>query len=238
MRLYLLAAAVLGSSLAFTSHATKLSAAPAGEEAFQVIRGTVTVAGYQPDGDSIRFVADDSHLFDALYRGNRVRLSKRDGSVQLRLEGMDTPETHYEGKAQPYGDTARDAFLQRLGYQDVHFAGNGETVVSSRPAMIRVAVLTRAVETHGRPIAYLMVSGYEALGTAVQLDPALLKSTLNYAMVASGDAYPLFYTSTPSLHRTLLREAAQKARTEKRGLWKLDSTASFALFDQASIGPQ
>jgi len=32
--------------------------------------------------------------------------------VQLRLEGIDTPETHYGPHAQPLGDRARDWLLE------------------------------------------------------------------------------------------------------------------------------
>jgi hypothetical protein len=51
--------------------------------------------GYEPDGDSVRFITDDATHYDALKRSDRIRPSPRDGSVQLRFEGVDAPELHY-----------------------------------------------------------------------------------------------------------------------------------------------
>ena len=41
------------------------------------------------------------------------------GSVQLRLEGIDAPELHYGTTSQPRGATARDALLTWLGVRDL-----------------------------------------------------------------------------------------------------------------------
>ena len=48
-------------------------------------------------------------LLDELARADRKRITVSDGSVQLRLEGIDTPETHFGKFAQPLGDSARAA---------------------------------------------------------------------------------------------------------------------------------
>ena len=50
------------------------------------VRGELVIAGYQPDGDSVRFVPDDLATLRTLENGKRVEPSRRDGSVQLRLE--------------------------------------------------------------------------------------------------------------------------------------------------------
>ena len=54
------------------------------------LRGELVVVGKQPDGDSIRFVPDSPALLRRLRRADRVRVSS-DGSVQLRLDGIDRP---------------------------------------------------------------------------------------------------------------------------------------------------
>src|SRR5262245_61246945 len=43
--------------------------------------------------------ADDPSLLETLHRGYKIRISTKDGSVQLRLEGIDAPELHYEGRS-------------------------------------------------------------------------------------------------------------------------------------------
>ncbi|HJT04710.1 MAG TPA: hypothetical protein VJ757_13960, partial [Pseudonocardiaceae bacterium] len=62
---------------------------------FLCIQGELVIAGYEPDGDSVRFIADDSAHYAALKRADRLRPSPRDRSVQLRFDGVDAPELHY-----------------------------------------------------------------------------------------------------------------------------------------------
>jgi endonuclease YncB( thermonuclease family) len=78
---------------------------------YPVIRGTFIIAGYEPDGDSVRFNADDPTLYKHLHRNYRIKPSPKDGSVQLRFEGVDATELHYGAAAQPLGADARDALL-------------------------------------------------------------------------------------------------------------------------------
>src|SRR5689334_3345781 len=85
----------------------------------RVLKGKLTVVGKSPDGDSIRFVPAKPELIDDLYRGDRARPSRVDGSFQLRLEGIDSPETHYGKDAQPQGEPARDWLLEQAGFTNV-----------------------------------------------------------------------------------------------------------------------
>ena len=73
---------------------------------FRVIRGTFLIKGFQPDGDSVRFEALDPKRFVGLYRDFKDQ--GKIGSRQVRMEGIDAPETHYAAHAQPKGDMARD----------------------------------------------------------------------------------------------------------------------------------
>ena len=81
--------------------------------AYLVIAGEAVVVGKQPDGDSVRFRAGDPDLFTQLENGQRVQPSA-DGTVQLRFDGIDAPELHYQGHEQPQGTTARDSLLAHL----------------------------------------------------------------------------------------------------------------------------
>jgi endonuclease YncB( thermonuclease family) len=88
---------------------------------FLAMHGELAVVGYEPDGDSIRFVAQRPSLFSELHRGYKIRTSSRDASVQLRLEGIDAPELHYGRAAQPNGDHSRDWLLSQLGFRQVAY---------------------------------------------------------------------------------------------------------------------
>lgn len=207
-------------------------------ESFKKITGQFVLQGYQPDGDSVRFIADDASLYADLHRSYKIIPSKKDGSVQLRLEGMDAPETHYGAAAQPYGDTARDRFLKALGFKSWSLSANGKTVESSTPASVAGAILTKGADIHGRPISYVLTAPKaKEIHASQALAVDGLKQTINFHMVAEGHAYPLLYSSTPLAHRTVFREAARLARDTRKGLWPRDETDLFTLDDRASIGP-
>jgi hypothetical protein len=204
----------------------------------RVLRGKLVVVGKSPDGDSIRFVPDRPALLDDLYRGDRVRTSNVDGSVQLRLEGIDAPETHYGRDAQPRGDIARDWLLEQVGFDSVVFGQSG-TVQSAAPDSRPAVVLSKGVDPNGRPIAYLLVDDGGDLrdGAWVELRSALLDRTLNARSLAEGLSYLTLYTSTPAAHRTRLRKIAGDARDAGSGVWGADETSMFRLASQASISP-
>lgn len=204
----------------------------------RALRGELTVVGKSPDGDSMRFIPKRPELLDELYRGDRARVSRVDGSVQLRLEGIDAPETHYGRDAQPLGDTARDRLLERAGFRNVELDQSG-TVESATPATRPALVLSKGVDPNGRPIAYLLVGDGDEIrdGAWTEVSGPLLDRTLNARALGDGVAYLTLYTSTPAAHRARLRRIAREARDAGKGVWGADETALFRLDAQASISP-
>jgi endonuclease YncB( thermonuclease family) len=202
------------------------------------ISGNLVVVGKEPDGDSVRFVPDDPAALDRLRRHHKI-VPSRDGSVQLRFEAVDAPETHYGTAAQPMGPDARNALLAWIGFRDVVFDGTRPNrVVSASPESVPAVVLSAAADPYGRPIAYVLVGDdLPEPGRWTLVDDELLGRTLNARLVAEGVAYPTFYTSTPEPHRSQLRALATDARSDQRGVWAIDDTAEFELIDQDSIGP-
>lgn len=205
------------------------------------IHGKLVIVGYEPDGDSVRFIADDTTHYDALTRADRIRPSQRDGSVQLRFEGVDAPELHYGKEAQPLGDTARDALLDWIGFTAITYdQDQPNRIRAAEPATIRAAILAQQVETNGRPVAYVLVESASTLpgdGAWVNVDQALLEQTLNLRLLSEGQAYYTVYTSAPVSHRRHQRAVAADARAAGKGVWGRDATSDWALTDQRSIGP-
>lgn len=200
------------------------------------LRGRLVVIGKQPDGDSIRFVPDTPALLADLGRARRIRPS-RDGSVQLRLEGIDAPETHYQGLAQPLADPARDRLLVLCGFTDVRH--REQEVVEATPAERPAAVLAQMADANGRPVVLLLTGDDDlpADGAYVGIDDALLARTANAALLADGSAYLTLYESAAPPLRAALRELAAEAQGARRGVWAIDDTSVFTLVDQESIGP-
>ncbi len=202
------------------------------------LHGELTVIGKSPDGDSMRFIPDTPQALQDLARADRIRVTKSDGSVQLRLEGIDTPETHFGQFAQPLGDMARDWLLEHVGFSDVAFDASGK-VTAATPAKRRAVVLSKAADPNGRPISYLLVDHDDPPPDAqfAEVDAELLRATVNAASLEQGVAYLTLYSSTPARHRRTLRAIAADAREQQLGVWATDDTENFELLNHDSIGP-
>lgn len=207
--------------------------------AFLAIHGKLVIVGYEPDGDSVRFIADDPGQFRRLQRGYKVRVSQRDGSVQLRFEAIDSAELHYGNAAQPGGDVARDSTLGWIGFHDVTYKKGTTQVASGSPDSVPAVILSKMSDANGRPVSYVLTGDGETPpeGQWTVVGTELLDRTLNARALREAGSYPTFYTSTPADHYAYLRDLAVKARSAGQGIWPVDRTSSFQLVDQDSIGP-
>ncbi|MDD4579932.1 MAG: hypothetical protein PHF80_04575 [Methanothrix sp.] len=191
---------------------------------FTLIKGTFHVAGYSPDGDSVRFRALDSSLWKKL-SGPAVQANAR-GHAQLRIEAVDALETHYLGFSQPLGAarTAGDFLLSFLGIDDVEWDENERTVVEAQDGT-EGYILARSTESNRRPVAFVFAGeSDEKDGAEINLDRSILKNSLNYRLLARGLAYPMYYNGLFSDLRSPLSRAVANARSGGLGLWPLDKT--------------
>lgn len=200
---------------------------------FRVIKGNFHVCGFKPDGDSVRFAANNPSLFQGLHRDYLSRSPT--GEYQLRLEGIDAPETHFGVESQPHGDESRDRLLSMLGVTVL--ARDAQKILRCEPERVPGVILTKGFDPHGRPISYALLGDVPELADGSELDVpiALLGRTLNAQMVTDGYAYPLLYTSTPANHREWLRQRALEARGRQLGVWAADSSTTFRFIDRTSV---
>ena len=206
--------------------------------AFTWVRGRLVVVGYQPDGDSVRFIPDDLAVVRKLQNGRRVEPSKKDGSIQLRLDAIDAPETHYEDQAQPLAIPARDTLVAGVGFSDVRYDEHG-TVTASTPDTVPAAICASLVEVNGRPVS-LLVTGEAVTRHADgdEVDPATVVDTsVNAVQTSNGRAYLTLYTSTPEAVRTRFVELA-RAGAGAGSVWAADHSDGFTLTKQPDVGPE
>ena len=205
---------------------------------FRLISGTFQVVNYSPDGDSIRFHPANPALLNTL-SGPRADINKR-GDVQLRIEAIDTLETHYQTRGggtlhQPFelADLARRRLLDFAGIRNVTWDSRGMTVTSADDGTPGY-ILARTVEKNRRPVAFVFAGNPpEADGSDVFLDAARVRDSYNHLALAEGLAYPTYYKGLFADLRAALTEAAVQAREAKAGLHAQDVTT--AGFDATSL---
>ncbi|MFI9833215.1 nuclease [Streptomyces sp. NPDC051913] len=214
-----------------------------------LIKGFYEVKGSQPDGDTVHFTADDPAQWSLVGGGlGRAVEHTAAGRASLRLDAIDALETHYGPNRvhQPlqFAHAARDELLSWLGFTDVQHAD--ESVTATTPEQVPGFVLTRGSDVHGRCIA-LAGRGTPPgdSGLEMDVDAAVLRTTLNHHMVTTGLVYPTFYRSLFTSLRVELTTAATEAREAGRGLWPADVTTTGAkitglstLTDEAVLLPK
>lgn len=201
---------------------------------FLLIKGTFHVKGSQPDGDSIKFKADNLKNWAKL-SGPKVEVKSKD-QVQLRFEAIDSLETHYQGFHQPMelAMKATNFVLENLGIKNVVWDKAGR--VKSADDGTRGYILTRSTDQFGRPVCFVFGGDpSERDGSEVFLDKDKLKASINYKSAAEGLVYPTYYNGFFSDLRNELTAVVKKARQDEKGIWAKDQTN--AGFDVPSFEP-
>jgi len=214
---------------------------------FTIITGSFRVVGrssagnptgFSPDGDSIHFAPDDLGLLDRLTVLNEPADPTSVGSVQLRMEGIDALELHFQPQVRgarnthqprPLADDSRDALVEGLGLDPVSYRPPG--LLRVKPPAVndgaRGWILSRSLDVHGRPVAFLFTGSLPqgaSDGGTIFLERPLLRRSANYAQLAAGHAYPLFYDTLFVALRASLAGAARSAQQHGRGLIAADTT--------------
>jgi hypothetical protein len=177
--------------------------------------------------------------------GSAYRLTNI-GSTQLRFEGIDALELHFRPdngpeshQPRPLADESRDYLTGRFSLNPVPYV---------QPRGIRVDpplerdgaagyILSRALDAHGRPVAFAFAGEPPAAdGAEVRLEVPLLRRSLNYRSLLNGHAYPLFYDTLFADLRSALTTAADNARSAGKHLWPRDrSQDGLAVADQGDL---
>ena len=192
---------------------------------FNLIKGTFHVVGYSPDGDSIRFQADNRGNWDLL-DGPPAELNAR-GHAQLRIEAIDTLETHYQDHHQPLqlANEAMHFLLDELGIKEVKFNEAGTKVVSAQDGT-RGNILSRTTEKNHRPVSFVFSGDAEEDdGAQIFLRPDRLEHSVNYKSALAGLAYPTYYTGLfPDLRKKITSAVTQARKGGGKGIWPKDKT--------------
>jgi hypothetical protein len=201
------------------------------------------LVGSRPDGDSAWFKPDNPNLLSDI--GHRSADFNQGGFVQLRFEGIDALELHYPGsdhQLEAPTIAARDFLLEGFGFDPDHieYAPNDDiptAVRSSKPVAVRAHILTRAIDPHGRPVAFVFAgTAPERSGADLFIDTDRLDNSLNAALMQEGHVYPAFYSARevngervgglPWDLRDYLTGLANNAIGANNGVWPDDESTN------------
>ena len=194
---------------------------------FVLIKGTFFPGVGIPDGDSVRFAADDLSLWSRL--PGRIDDPGQHDTVQLRFEGIDSIE---KTAIEPLATKSRDSMLDLIGASSVADTPRGY-------------VLSRSVDTNGRPIVFAFAGqAPEGDGASVFLSGQRLRNSVNFLQMQAGFAYPLYYNTLFRELRSTFDAAVAEARAAGqtgRGYWPTDATMTgvtiVARFQLSQIPP-
>ncbi|MEV0686743.1 hypothetical protein AB0I35_23015 [Nocardia sp. NPDC050378] len=207
---------------------------------FLLISGVFVAKGAAPDGDSVRFRPDDPALWDRVGGPHRVKRNSS-GAAQLRLDGIDSLETHYTPRhgtrthqPLPLARAAADELLAWLGFTGV-VRNDSETVTSTDQVEVPGFILTRGADLHGRCVAFAgRGSAPDSSGAEMFVDVALLRLTVNHHQLATGLAYPTFYRSLFPALRAEFTAVSEAAAAGSLGVWAADATTTGAAITSPS----
>jgi hypothetical protein len=191
---------------------------------FVLIKGTFHVEGYSPDGDSVRFRGDNKEHWAKL-SGRPAVLNAKD-HAQLRLEAIDTLETHYLNTHQPLelATGALERLLEGLNITDVEW-NETRTMVTAANDGTEGYILSREVEKYGRPVAFVYAgTPPEEDGSEIFLDADRMRQSMNHRALEEGDAYPTYYKGLFHDLREALTETVGRAREAQLGVGAEDRT--------------
>ncbi|MBI5954135.1 MAG: hypothetical protein HY865_20955 [Chloroflexi bacterium] len=198
---------------------------------YKVIAGTFHIKGFQPDGDSIRFQANKQEHWN--FFTWKTAPDKAAKKKQLRVEAIDALETHYEGYYQPraFALAALESLLDLLQIHTVTYSLSMTKVVDASDGKAGF-IASAAVDPFGRPVSYVFPKDAKLTDGAVMDSSQLpVEESINFQLAREGLVYPTFYTTTDRVFAEKIRAVVARARATKRGIWSIDRTADFTLWD-------
>ncbi|MBL1209043.1 hypothetical protein [Geminocystis sp. GBBB08] len=203
---------------------------------FTLIKGTFHVIGYSPDGDSIRFKANNPENWSKLI-GIPPLLNELN-HVQIRLIGIDSLETHFRECKQSLKSalSAADFLLEYLEIDQVKWHEENNLIIKANDN-IEGFILAKKTDQHGRPLGFVFKGKIDMKdGDIVFLPIDLFFKSVNYQSLLEGESYPTYYRGLAPTLRRKMTVAVNHARKQKKGIWKFDSTNkgfhAWDLFDE------
>ena len=204
---------------------------------YKVIKGTFHVKGFEPDGDSIRFRADNEANWNWSGFAWSNAKSKSTKKKQLRIEGIDALETHYEDAKQPpaFAIAALERMLELIGITDVEYNLLVTTIISAKDA-VPGWIASSSVDTFDRPISFVFPASTNLVdGAELALKKIPLRESINHKLAEEGIVYPTFYSTMGPELIDAFQKVFVRTKKKRMGLWAVDRTSGFRLWNVNTI---
>ncbi len=193
------------------------------------------MSGYSPDGDSIRFQADNQEHWD-FFEWKKEK-NKNRKKKQLRFEAIDALETHYEESHQPrsFGVVALEVLLEMLDIDEVVYNIAISKITSASDGTTGF-IASPALDMYDRPISLVFSEDMNLEdGQELSTSDLPLDSSIKLRLLKLGLVYPTFYSSMEQELIKIFSKITKKARNDKIGVWALDKTHDFTLWNKDTI---
>ncbi len=202
---------------------------------YKVIAGTFHVKGYAPDGDSIRFKANNPENW-RFFKWKNASVAD-DNKHQLRIEAIDSLETHYEGCRQPraFALAALERLLELLGITEVQYNMLVTEITKAndgKPGFI----VSAGIDGFNRPISFVF-DNKSGLTDGMELSAKDIpfEKSINYRLAEEAIVYPTFYTTMEPAVVDTFRQVFVRVKRNRQGLWAIDRTGGFHLWNVSTV---
>jgi endonuclease YncB( thermonuclease family) len=184
--------------------------------------------GPEPDGDTLKFKPDSPQLVELLTRSGHSPAFNKAKMINLRLEGIDALELHYEDTFQnmEWAEEARDFLLARMGFGNIEFFQDPRHALKIEKVQnhpVRGYIVSYSLDSYGRVIAFAFAGDTDLPdGFNYFLKAGDVDKSVNGQLLKEGYVYPTFYTTLPRDLTNHMREIAKTAREASLGLWAVE----------------
>ncbi|MEK7779704.1 MAG: hypothetical protein AAB293_06525 [Pseudomonadota bacterium] len=203
---------------------------------YRIVKGTVSVDGKSPDGDTIAFTIDTHHewMWPETEDGRFPQFNSK-YQANIRFEAIDALELHYSIQSVYPGETvkqpidlakqARDRLLDLCGFdRTVLVESNNFRITDPKQQKLPVTLAYNGIDPFGRIIGFVFTQdmGFEVSDKkpTVLLTPEHVSQSINAQLLREGHVYPTFYNALYPDLRKMLSDIAVEARSQSLGLWK------------------
>jgi len=203
---------------------------------YRIVKGTVSIDGKSPDGDTIAFKIDNPEEWIwPRTQGGRFPKFNAKYQANIRFEAIDALELHFTIQnvypqikvSQPIelAKQARDRLLDIIGFDRTIITESANYRISDpQQQKLPVTLAYNGIDPFGRLIGFVFTEGVEFEVSdkqpTVLLMPDDVVKSVNAKLLGEGLVYPTYYGGLYPTLRNALSKLSTQARSQSLGVWE------------------